>query len=339
MILSVKIDQTSRDFLNACKGFKVFQDFLSDMVDWSGRFDILFKNSVSSIIQGKSSIQGELSGFINNVISVIRSRSQKNIFLEIDSFKRDLLKINDVDFSDLIEDLSVFEDKYDQYIRSYSKSDTIEIMHAAVKISSLIEGYKKTFQIFLGCTHPVESDSELKEFSVIFEGVFSMKEIGVKITAFYELYSAIANLIELESKEISSYKIESGSLWIKIFGDIKVIEFILSFMRDAAAYIHRNYTREGKIAELPTHFAALDQAIHMSEKLKAHGIDTTDFDARITVASVSVANNMNKLLGGTEHMVINGESLEGSKKQVLSLPKPSIMAIEDHTTDQTDNSQ
>lgn len=161
----------------------------------------------------------------------------------------------------------------------------------------------------------------------------------MKVIAFSDFYSEIANFLELDNTEISDYKVESGSLWIRIFGDTKVIETILGCIRDAFVYIHRNYTKEGRIAELPTHFAAIDQAIHMSEKLKRHGIDTTDFDARIKVASLSVANNMNKLLGGTESMVINGELLKGSKNEVLSLPKPETRAIEDHSADQTDNTQ
>ena len=102
-------------------------------------------------------------------------------------------------------------------------------------------------------------------------------------------------------------KIESGSLWIWLKGNSKVVTAVSSVIEKAAHFYYRNYTDEGKLSTIPKKIETVESILHLSDELKKRDIPTDQLDEHIKKASVMIGNNLEKLLAGEEQVELNGE--------------------------------
>jgi hypothetical protein len=68
---------------------------------------------------------------------------------------------------------------------------------------------------------------------------------------------------------------EVGSLWLKIFGESKVIALLTRLIETGAGYLYRRFTTEGKIASIPRQVESVEAILRLTETLQEMGIDTT----------------------------------------------------------------
>jgi hypothetical protein len=82
---------------------------------------------------------------------------------------------------------------------------------------------------------------------------FHNKELIAKLVAVETLYDELSRLLNVSTSEypLEITKMEVGSWWIKIFGESKIIALLTSLIETWIAYLHRNYTQEGKIQSMP----------------------------------------------------------------------------------------
>ena len=90
-------------------------------------------------------------------------------------------------------------------------------------------------------------------------------------------------------------------------GSPKVISAVSSVIEKAAHFFYRNYTDEGKLASIPKKVETLESVLHLSDELKKRDISTDQLDESIKKASISIGNDLEKLLLGEELIELNGE--------------------------------
>jgi hypothetical protein len=64
---------------------------------------------------------------------------------------------------------------------------------------------------------------------------------------------------------------------------------------------------EGKLSAIPKKVETIELVLHLSDELKKRGIATDKLDDLIKKASITIGNNLEKLLAGEEQVELNGE--------------------------------
>jgi hypothetical protein len=127
-------------------------------------------------------------------------------------------------------------------------------------------------------------------------------------------------------------KIESGSLWVKLFGESKVVALLTRFIEEGAEYLYRKFTIEGQISTIPRKIEVLDKVIGLRSSLQENGIDTAGLDDHIAKSGAIIGKDLNILLARQSSVRVNGRltsvSNEMLKQQIESHPWPMLEHME-----------
>jgi hypothetical protein len=129
-----------------------------------------------------------------------------------------------------------------------------------------------------------------------------------KLNALLNLYNEMALLLDvsLEDSPLRLGKVETGSLWVWVFGDTRIIEFMTGTIERGIGFLHRTYTREGKIAAIPRNVEAVEAVLGLSERLDKMGIDSSEMRHAVAKAGAGIARDLNTLLAGEASIEVNG---------------------------------
>lgn len=249
----------------------------------------------------------------------------------------------------LIEDLSselrVYLESVWEVLNQISRfpsnfSLVLELIKTANKIEKTFSYFDKCVT-FLNATNKLLSKSLHKseqEEEVIFvfsAEIITLNEFIDKLDALKQIYSEICLIFQIEESNHSLKvgRIESGSLLAKIFGESKVIEFMIWFAKESVKYLHRTYTSEGKMGKLSANVDQLNEQIGLYEKLNAilgkermSALQHEQAEALQKSAAI-ITKKYQKLLERETKININNEvlevqyenpvlSIEGDKKQI-----------------------
>jgi len=131
----------------------------------------------------------------------------------------------------------------------------------------------------------------------------------IKLQSIEKTYEELCILLNISLSEypIQLSKIESGSLWVKIFGNTKVIEFLTATLESGAKFIYTNYTNEGKISIIPKNVETIESILHLKENLEKQGISSAELNEELKKSSILIAKNLNKLLENESNITINNK--------------------------------
>jgi hypothetical protein len=122
-------------------------------------------------------------------------------------------------------------------------------------------------------------------------------------------YEELCRLLDLSPNEypLEIIKVEVGSLWLRIFGESRVISLISRFIESTASYLYRNFTSEGKLTAIPQKVDVINSILKLSDNLEQSGIDNSVLKENIQQSSIIVAQQLNQLLAGEPVVNVNGE--------------------------------
>jgi hypothetical protein len=232
----------------------------------------------------------------------------------------------------LKKEIASFEEIYQDVLQGYTEDSILCLVELSISLKKLISGSAEAIRLV---TQNLQNDytqyDGLSEISLFFESNHIYSEFVTKTDALQKIYSEVCSLLSISESDfpLRISKIESGSLWIKVFGESKVTNFILSLFKDTIDYFYRNYTNEGKIQALPRKIEALESALELTRKLESAGIDTMPLQDSIQKSAFALGESLNSLIGGESTIDINGEtisiepnknrkSLVGGKTHLLS---------------------
>ncbi len=220
----------------------------------------------------------------------------------------------------LKKEIELFEEVYQNVLQDYTDDSILSLIESSISLKKLINVSAEAIRSVILNLHNEYIDYEgLGELSLFFESNYLYRDFISKAVALQKIYSELCSLLSVSESDfpLRISKIESGSLWIKVFGETKIIEFFLSLIKDTCAYFYRNYTTEGKIEALPRKIETLESVFNLEQKLKGAGIDTKDLQDVIQRSAFTLGENLNDLIGGEAIIDINGDCflIEHSKQQ------------------------
>lgn len=154
-----------------------------------------------------------------------------------------------------------------------------------------------------------DTDEEGKELSILLPSIISYRDLLVKLTAFEVIYTKLCSLIKISTSEhpLQIIRIEYGSLWLKLFGESRVINLLTSLIQAAVIYIYRNYTDEGKLSYIPQKVDLIESVLRLSERLKENGIEISEIKDNVQRSAIIISSQLNCLLLGEPSIKINGK--------------------------------
>ncbi len=197
-----------------------------------------------------------------------------------------------------------FEESFGNYnfkntfILAQSSNSVIDILTNTRQLSDFLN------EVNLPLLVPQNNETEL---SFHFTTSIEYKELIIKLTALEELYNEICRLLDVSTSQfpLRLVKLETGSWWIKIFGESKVIAAIIGFTEKSVSYFHRTYTVEGKISKIPKDLEVIDKLLELSKSLEENGIDATVLKNNLQHSSIVLSEQLNKLLACEPNVKIN----------------------------------
>jgi len=236
---------------------------------------------------------------------------------------------------ELTELINVAIKKYEDYLQSHAIGDFLHFCSVSAHVYYLLRDYRALLTIVQRrLTLQLKThETDEAEFSMLLESDLSLGGFALKLNALEQIYLELANLLHLsiDPNSIKVVKIESGSFWTDIVGNKKVTPLLEGLIADTVSYFYRNFTREGKISSLPRRVDAIEDILHLREKLSALGIPTAELDETLQKSSVVIAKQLNQLLVGEATVTINDKTysvsaelkqkyIEGSKTLLLTEP-------------------
>lgn len=150
-----------------------------------------------------------------------------------------------------------------------------------------------------------------RAIGLYFETKYSVENIISKLQALNSIYVQLCELTGASSIDypLTIQNLETGSLWVKVFGESKVISLFINLIKSGISYMHRNLTVEGKIEQIPNKLETLDTFLDLSKKLEEIGVDTKDLNDNINNSALVIAKNLNQLLSETSKLEIQSERI------------------------------
>lgn len=339
-MLSFQIREEITKLLTAFDSAKYFFDCLSSIDD---SFPEL-KQRICKIAQASDSSE------INNAANQLRSHlaqtkqrigevKPRSFFKSIEELQEKIQQIQQLNFNDLSQlieignKLNEFSSTYERFIdNGYSLESAGKMVIEAREISILLDGFRKGLSFYLSnIDDSIVESEEGRELSIMLPSTMTLTEFIMKLHAIQLMYNELCELAKISKTDypIKIIKIESGSLFAKIFGHNKVIALLTEFLKSAVNYIYRNYTDEGKLSAIPQKLDIIQSVLEFSKKLESHGIDTREMNYQIDKSSISIAKQLNQLISGQAEITINNSKLSiGNEVQKKLIESEKTLQLE-----------
>lgn len=273
--------------------------------------------------------------------SVTRELSARKLFLEVQTLS-DHLRETLCDGADeptyvieLLSELDQFAEAYNTYVVHQIGSNALMLLLVSRRVHGSLSSLRKFLEYFRSNAsgHLVHAESE-GELSLVLLNIASVLDFANKLTALQSLYDELCSMLNVvtASQPLRIGKIESGSLWARVFGDMKVIGLMITFLEEAARYVHRNYTKEGKIAGIPKKMEALNSILDFSNRLRENGVDVSALETRLSKNALTIADNLNELVSGQPSVELNGQIISVGAEIQKALLKPSETLMLEHSS-------
>jgi|GEM_PF-1404005 hypothetical protein len=249
---------------------------------------------------------------MHDLTSFLASIDLKRYFISLTEYEfivRDIdLNLQNTEVGTFRDHVGTFAKKMETYIRKESLSTIYEVLEAAEEISRdfrILNNFRQFINNNLGrSSTAVTGEGEL---SLFLTSKTDYQQLLEKLQSLRVIYEELCSLFGVSSKEIPLEigKVESGSLWIKVFGESRVISAMISLVESTVHFLHRNFTNEGRIMALPRRIESVTSFLELEQKLKEAGMDTSELKEYIKKSSVLIGRNLTQLLSGEAKVEVN----------------------------------
>lgn len=274
----------------------------------------------------------ELHSKLSSLPAITRALNTRQLFATIEKLRNSL----DLALGEGVKDRSYvvvvltaldhFGDAYNQYITHQSGANAVPLLLVSRRLREALGSLRALFEYIQlnngSAGHIRDGESE---FSLVLVSVVGLNGYAEKLQALEALYSELCYVlsVSISSHPLRVDKIQSGSLWTRLFGDTRVVGLMVDLMQRSVEYFHRNYTKEGKIAAIPKKIESLDAILDLSNRLKNCGVDVSTLEGSLAKNAATISNHLNTLLADQPVVEVNG--------RVMSLGKEMEKALLEHT--------
>ena len=127
-----------------------------------------------------------------------------------------------------------------------------------------------------------------------------------RLRSLQRLYTAVCRLAGVSTSRfpLTVQQLEAGSLWLKLFGESRIIAVCSKVIDAAIRHLYRHHTREGQVAEIPNQIKLLEASLELSRKLEEAGIDATEIRSEVAEATLEVVASLRALVRNTDSISI-----------------------------------
>ena len=131
----------------------------------------------------------------------------------------------------------------------------------------------------------------------------SVENVIEKLQSLNSIYLHFSQLVGISAIDypLTIQDIKTASLWVKFFGNSKVISLFVKSIESIISYMRKNHTVEGKIE-------VLVKLLNLSANLKEEGVDTEDLNNNINDSALLLAKDFNQMLSETSILSISTET-------------------------------
>ncbi len=325
-MLTFKLYENTNKILNALSEAK----YLNEVLD---KMSVQYGNYIEYSVTHPQSIYRLMVYIQDRFIEKEEKKLLENInsrllYKNIDNIQNILQETNFSDTvttfqqNEIIHHLEKFANSYENYIKSQKQNIAVPLIINAVSLQTYLNGFiaglenlTKNYQ-----TIPLNIENH-KELSIILSSKMTLSKFIVKLQSLEKTYEEICIIMNISIIEypIQISKIESGSLWVKIFGHSKVISLLTGFIESSAQFVYRHTTIEGKISAIPKKLESINNILELRNNLKQAGVSTEDIDKHIEKSSILIVKNLNDLLSNESNITINNtniSSIDGNHSQI-----------------------
>lgn len=269
------------------------------------------------ILQNITNVNDIIISFVNSFKSKIQPRICIN---EIDSALKICSELQNNGFIDASNTVSRFMTLLENFLRSYEIFLTTQSQSNAINFAFDIERLRnhyskmKTIGKILNSLCDTSDFKEDENNFIVTIGfsktIVSMSEIATKLSGFECIYNAIAQLIPITNtvNPLRVIKIETGSTWIKALGSKIILPILIEILGHGADYQFDQYIKHQTIVSFEEiDIDSLDKLINLRNKLNNSGFDTSELDAKITIALKVIGRALDDTLKGEPKIQINGQ--------------------------------
>jgi hypothetical protein len=261
----------------------------------------------------------DAAAHMGNVIRLMRTSRPSVLFRLIDD---QIARFSDLqprfpehvqlEVDGLIEALQAFHGAYETLVSSYDTASAMAVLAAGGDVE---DARTTLIPVLITIEEGFGEEGVIAPGESLFELYLASHSDFARITrqfeAIVELYDTLCNVMDVAPGEhpLRVAHFASGSLWLKLFGESRVITLMVSLVQRSVNYLHRNFTNEGKISSIPRKLEALDAAVRFTNGLADAGIDPGPMRAELQHSSVLIANELNALLAGEPSVRLNGTEI------------------------------
>ena len=290
----------------------------------------------------------QLQTNLNAVVNHIRIQGPGSLYIQLNDLERQLRLINthselaEVHIENpvkvLVDATKMVFHAYDEFIKESTPSRTVRLMEVASSFIT-VTSFAREFLVDLRSMliPPAEVSPDEREVSMFLSGITDFSEVLTKLRAVQEIYDELSQLFEVSTSQhpLRVIKLETGSLWLRLVGESRVIGLLISLVERSVSFMHRNYTDEGKLASLPRQVEAAEAILRLSEQLEAANCDTSRMKENLEKSAVIISQRLNDLLVREPRVVINGKEFSvGHELEEKFLRESRMLFLE--PADQTD---
>ena len=270
---------------------------------------------------GDSGSQGaqaanNMRGHLNQLRKKVNPISPRKFFASMEGFQNQLsaassLRIEDLGLINQISSrIDAFAANYENYIKAYTAQAAGPLIVEARTLSEMLDGFHLAVRLAYVNLEGEPLAPNEHSLTIYLPDSIPLDQFAARLLAIHRLYQELAQVmgVDLLKAPLRLQKIESGSFWAKVFGDSRVIKFLVESLRASAAFIYRNYTEEGRLGAIPQKLDSLNAVMDFSNRLKAEGVDTDEMHEQLRSAAVHIAKDVNALVGGQSSVTINGQT-------------------------------
>ncbi|MBI6914967.1 hypothetical protein N7645_05310 [Pseudomonas juntendi] len=329
---SFELHRRIRKFFAESEKFRAFLTVVAELAKSAEAMT----SSIAQIAAG-GAVQNEGAARLNAHLARVHqitsaTISQRQFFKGLEHFQAALaqFQFSQPQSPELINSLKQqiedFSDLYDVFITNGTASNALPVVLAAQELNIKLQTLMQSLQMVddLVGNHDVAGSAEAP-LTIWLPAHFDLKDFGRRLLAVQALYTELCMLLSISESDhpLRISKIESGSLWVKVFGESKVIDLLVSFVKETASWMYRNHTTEGKVSAMPLKVEAIDALLGLSTRLQAAGIDTSSMDAHIQKSAFVIAKDLGVLLDGQATITINDQTISASADFTQALGKQS----------------
>jgi hypothetical protein len=277
---------------------------------------------------------------LRDAVELLKQIRSRQLFAEIEYAEQNVLsKTNLVNRQ--IDDNNTFTMKfaefvsaYEKFIESYELPATLAFLKAAKALEAALEARFEVFdqiEAAIVNTASVDINSQGKAIELFLHSpTRHLSRVVSKLTALTIIYSELCRLINVSesANPLIVTKVETGSLWVKLFGEPQVTKLMADLIRSGVQFLYRNYTNEGKLNSVPSKIDVVETNILLEQRMRALGYDTTTMREDIQKAGAVISKQTNMLLEGEAVLLLNGEKFSVGaelEKQYLEQSKTLLL--------------